>query len=423
MLGLRSYVEFVSANRHLAAFGFLTAVGSSFGQTFFIGIFGPSVQAEFGLSHTVWSTIYLLGTLTSAALLPWTGKQIDKLPLRQYAAMVWIALAISCVVFSLAWAPAALVVGIFMLRQCGQGLMSHVALTSMARFFESARGRAIAIASLGFALGEACLPVLAVVMIDDIGWRWTYRVGALALALGVVLALWLLRRGRPVRPEASAPESNSGPDPETAVGENAQSSLSGWTRAEVLRDKRFYLLLPGLLCPSVIITAMFFHHLNVADVKGWSHEWITGNYLLFAIAATITSLIAGQLIDRFGAIRVIPALLLPQAMGLACIALSNDALAVLPYMLLIGTTTGISHTVVSALWAELYGTAHIGAIRSLAAAMSVFGSALGPVTMGGLMDLGFTVETVMWCFVGYCLIGTACIVAAVSGRATPRGVA
>ena len=64
---------------------------------------------------------------------------------------------------------------------------------------------------------------------------------------------------------------------------------------------------------------------------------------------------------------------------------------------------------VAALWAELYGVAHIGSIRSLAAAVSVFGSALGPVSMGTLMDVGLSVEAVCLTFAGYCLAGTVLI--------------
>ena len=48
-------------NGRLVTFSFLMALYSSFGQTYFVGVFGPAVQAEFGLSHTLWGTIYLLG--------------------------------------------------------------------------------------------------------------------------------------------------------------------------------------------------------------------------------------------------------------------------------------------------------------------------------------------------------------------------
>ena len=54
-----------------------------------------------------------------------------------------------------------------------------------------------------------------------------------------------------------------------------------WNRTQVLRDRRFYLLLPGFIATDIVVTAMFFHHINLADAKGWSHTWITGNYVIY----------------------------------------------------------------------------------------------------------------------------------------------
>jgi len=407
MLGLGPYWELLRKHPLLPAFGVVTAGFSSFGQTYFIGIFSPAIEAEFELTHTAWGSIYLLGTLASAMILPWTGKAMDRISPLVYALLVWSSLALACVAFSMVTGPIGLVAGIFLLRQTGQGLMSHLALTTMVQSFDLARGRAIAISSLGFAIGEAFLPLLGVIVLAWIGWRWSYRAGALLVLLGMAPALWLLVRGKKnaeLRPTLALDQTRS------------DLSKSGWTRGQVLRDTRFYLLLPGLLCPSIIMTAMFFHHLNLADLKGWSHQWITGNYLVFAMAATITSLIAGQLIDRFGAKQLMPVMVLPLAAGLLVIAGSNNLLAVIPYMALIGATAGIFHTAEAALWAELYGTAHIGSIRSLAASLSVFGSAIGPVLMGGLLDLGLAAEQVLLIFCGYCVGGSALLYVGLRSR-------
>ena len=437
MFGLRPYFELIRSHPYLPAFGFATAFGSSFGQTFFIGVFSPTIQTEFGLSHAGWSSIYLAGTLASAAVLPWTGKQIDRMPLLAYATCAWVALGLACLIFSFATTPIWLAFGIFALRQSGQGLMSHVALTTMARYFDHARGRAIATATLGFATGQACLPFLAVVMLTWVGWRWSYRGGALLLFLAMAPALFLLARGhrRPAVEPKSAPSARDliqaeaptkrptleGPaSPAPAAALESGTVASGWTRRQVLHDRRFYLLLPGLLCPSIVNTAMFFHHLNLADHKGWSHEWMTGSYIVFAVSTILTSLVAGYLIDRYSAARVFPMMLIPQAAGLLFIAGFDSPLSVLPYLALIAVTTGIVHTAVAALWAELYGIAHIGSIRSMAASVSVFGSALGPVTMGTLMDFGQSAERVCLLFAGYSVVGTILIHLALSSTKVSR---
>ena len=117
-----NYIRFALTNHRILAFGFLMAFGSSFGQTFFIGIFSPNIEAEFGLSHSEWGMIYMVGTLMSAATLTYTGRWIDQMPLRTYAAIVCGFLAIACLAAaftSIAWF---LIPAIFCLRQAGQGL-------------------------------------------------------------------------------------------------------------------------------------------------------------------------------------------------------------------------------------------------------------------------------------------------------------
>jgi MFS family permease len=180
----------------------------------------------------------------------------------------------------------------------------------------------------------------------------------------------------------------------------------------VLRDPRIYLLVPALLAPPIISTAMFFHHLTLADAKGWGYAWVTGSYVIYAGATVVTALITGQFIDRIGAIRIVPFKLIPLIMAMVFVALFDNPYILWLYMVLMGINVGIVHTSVSAMWAELYGVQYLGAIRSLATAISVFGTALGPVTMGGLIDLGFSIDRVCLFFAGYCLAGTCLMIAA-----------
>ena len=89
------YIKFALANRRILAFGFLMALGSSFGQTFFIGIFSPSIEAEFGLSHSEWGTIYMAGTLLSAATapIPGVGSIIRRCAPARSSVLSWRSLA------------------------------------------------------------------------------------------------------------------------------------------------------------------------------------------------------------------------------------------------------------------------------------------------------------------------------------------
>ena len=401
------YLRFAAANRRFVGFGFAVMFFASYGQTYFIGAFGPSIQGEFGISHTQWGTIYLAGTLGSAMLLPWSGKLIDRFDLRLYTAAASVLAIVACLTMSLTAGSVTLAIAIFLLRQSGQGLLSHIAVTSMARYFESGRGRALAIMVLGGAAGQALLPFLAVLAIAAIGWRWTYGAVALILAVGFIpFSLWLLR-GHRERHLAHVERLSA---PATADRGYRRS----WTRAEMLRDVRFYLLLPGVLAGSVIVTAMFFHHLNLADAKGWSHAWITGSYGIYAAAMVLTALVCGPLIDRFGAVRLVRFMLLPMVASLVLVAQLDSRWAAWPYLILMAVSGSLESTALSAMWAEIYGPAHLGAIKSLAAALSVFGSALGPVTLGWLIDHGMSIEQVCLLFAAATLLAAVLMVVALA---------
>lgn len=406
-MSVSGYLRLARANKRFLAFGFTMSFASSVGQTYFIGAFGPAVRAEFGLGHTAWSAIYMAGTLLSAALLPWTGPRIDRLALRTYTSLVCFALVVAAAVMAAVPSAALLVLAIFLLRHAGQGLATHVSATSMARYFDADRGKAVALGSLGSSVAQGLLPFLAVLAIAAIGWRATFASAAALLALGLApTVLWLLRRH----------ESRHHAHVERlARADQDEGGLPSWSRAQVLRHRPFYLLLPAVLAPSFIATALFFHHLVLADVKGWSAAWITGSYWIFALGAVLASLASGPLIDRLTAVRVLPAFLMPMVLGLLVIWAFDEPLWALPYLFLNGLTAGMTFTIVTALWAEVYGVRNLGAIRALVVSLSVFSSALGPVVMGALMDGGISVEAVCGLFALYAILATALMMLGLKG--------
>lgn len=400
-----AYLALLRNHSRLLGFGFLAAFTSSFGQTYFIGAFGPAIQTEFALSHTAWGLVYMTGTIASALLLPWTGREIDRMDLRHYTLAAGLVMLLACLVTGLAQGVVMLTLAVFLLRHSGQGLMSHICRVSMARYFDRDRGRAIAVGTMGFATGEALLPLLAVTLIATFGWRTGYLLVTVALGLVLIPALQWLLRGHAERHRVHL-------DGLRAAADGADPAPSRTLR-EVLHDPRFHLLLPGIVTPSLVITAMFFHHLNLADAKGWSHAWITGNYVVYAASTVATTLFTGSLIDRGGSLRLVPSMLIPLIAAMVVVALFRSPWAVPPYLLLSGMCVGVAHIAVTAMWAELYGLRSLGAIKSFTTALTVLSSALGPVLAGVLMDRGLSIEQVCLLFGGYAAAASVLMAAAV----------
>lgn len=400
---LIDYWRFACANPRFLSFGFCMAFVSSAGQTYFIGVFGTGIQAEFGLDAGSWGQIYMIGTLLSALVINWSGSLIDRVDLRIFTTVVLLGLSVACLAMSSVTSPLMLVFAIFMLRQFGQGLSSHTGITSMARYHDANRGKAIALAAIGYAFGEAMLPVLGIYSIQTVGWRQTFVIVAVVVLGSIVIALWLLKGHAQRHAEHNA-----------ALDQRANEGLyqGDYTRRQVLSEARFYTMLPAMIAPSLIGTALFFFPAEIARAKDWTSFWITGNYWLYSIVAVATTIYSGILIDRFSARRVMPLFLLPMALALLVINFSDHEYLVWPYMFLQGLTSGLYFTGFSALWAELYGARHLGAIKSLANAVMVFASALGPAIVGTLLDMGTSFVAITIIFAGFCLLATLMLVRA-----------
>ena len=383
----------------LLAAGFLLALASSFGQTFFIALFGGEIRAELGLSHGAFGSIYSLATLASGVLMLWVGAALDRVSLRSYAAAAVAALAAACLLLAAIDSAWLLVLALFGLRLAGQGMMSHASITGMARAFLRHRGKAIALATLGHPAGEAVLPILAVSAAAAFGWRNVWLGAAGLLVLAFPLLFRLLRGGSEPQPVASG----------AAAG---QAEARSYTRAAMLRDGRFYLLVPALIGPSFIVTGLFFHQVHLTEAKGWELSWFATCFAAYAAASTAALLLAGTLIDRLGAIRLMPVYLLPLGVGCAILALGRHDLVALAFMSLAGLTSGAAAAVVTAMWAEVYGLAHLGAIRALGASLSVISSALGPAAMGWLIDDGVSMEAIAFGAMAYLVFATLSVVAA-----------
>ena len=397
---------FLRANFRWVAGGFLLTYCSTFGQTYFISASIGEWQSRFDLTHGEIGRLYMLATLASAATLPWLGRLADRWSAVQLVILAIPMLAAAATLAGMAWSPLVLVIAIYGLRLFGQGFLTHIALTMTGRWFVAARGRAVSLVVLGHQGGEATL-LLAFVGVSGLaGYQagWFAAAGAL-LAIGLPLAAWAY--ARPRQPQAT--------DTETLA---LHSAARQWTRGEVLRDPVFWVLLTGVLAPAFIGTTIFYHQDYLAALHGWA-PGVFARSLMFMAATTITTaLIFGGLIDRYGAVRLVPMFLVP--LSLACFALTlvTTPTGLVGVVVLVGVSYGISSTLFGALWPEIYGTEHLGAVRSVIMSAMVFSTAAGPGITGTLIDAGYPLPMQMGVMGVYCVL--ACGSMAIAATALKR---
>ncbi|MFY9246245.1 MAG: MFS transporter [Roseicyclus sp.] len=385
-------LSFLAENRRWLATGILLALGACLGHTWFIALFAGELRAEFGLSDGQWGLIYTAATLSSAALLFGRGGWADTVPLSRLAPMVAIAFAGAAVLMALGQTIWTLGIAVFLLRFCGQGMFSHIQQTAMARWFITTRGRAMAIANLGYTTGQILLPLPAVLLMGWIGWRMSWLVVAAILLMFILpLLVVLLRQDR-------APQGSTG-------GMIGAPGLGGqhWRRREALRHWLFWALVPLMLTPGYVGTVMFFHQVHVAEIKGWTLIAMAPAYPAWALSEVAAAFVAGWAADRFGPARLLPLTVLPMGVGIALIGMGETPLAWITGIGLIGVTQGMTNTIWGTLLPATYGTNHIGSVRAVAAAVLVVSTALGPGMGGVIIDAGISVPQqagamALWCF-------------------------
>ncbi len=375
-----SFLLFLRDNRAFLLAGFLLSFTSSFGQTYFISLYADEIKSAYGLTDGGWGAVYTVGTTVSAAVMIWAGALTDVFRIRAILPVIVAGLAASCLVMAASggtsWgATVGLCFIIFALRFFGQGMLSHLAIVAMARWFVATRGRALSISSMGFAVGQAALPVTFVGLMTVVDWRWLWVAASLLVLAALPVILLLLRLER---------------TPQSIAAQAQVAGLNGrhWTRAEVLRHPLFWFMVPVLLGPPAWGTALFFQQVHFTGVKGWAlADWVAMTPLYVAVSVTMT-FVSGWAIDRFGTGRLVAVYMIPFAIGFFILsgvtAISGAAVG----LMVLGLGTGIQATLPGAFWAEHFGSRHVGAIKAAAMAIMVFGSAIGPGISGAFIDAG-----------------------------------
>ena len=391
---MSSLLDSMRLNKCWLAAGFLLTFSSSFGQTFFIAVFAGDIRAEFGLSHAGWGAIYGLATMASASVMVFAGGLTDRFRVRLIGPAVLVIDAIAAALMAVSDGLLTLIFAVFLLRLMGQGMMGQTAMVAMSRWFVATRGRAVSIASLGVALGEAVLPLAFVALLGAFHWRSLWFIATAFLLIAALIMVMILKAER--TPQAMESESGS-------VGMLGRN----WTRVDVLQHWLFWMTLPAILGPAAWNTAFFFHQVHFAEAKGWAHFNLVAMFPIFTVAGVSSMLLTGWLVDRFGSSKVAGVYLLPMALGYAVIGLAQGHGLAAGGLMFIGFSVGAHATMSASLWAEFYGTRNLGRIRAMTGAIMVLGTAIGPALSGWLIDFGIDLPSQTFGISAYFLVAAA----------------
>lgn len=371
-----SFLSLLRRDRNVLAFGVAFTFASSLGQTFFISLFVPGLSEALGVGTALMAGLYGAATVGSALCLPALGRRLDDTDLLRFSVWVLFGLALGGLLLATAIHVAMLAVGLFFLRLAGQGLMSHIALTGAARYFEQHRGKALSVTGLGHAAGEGILPLTVVALIAWLDWRWAMAVCCLGL-VGVIApgAMALVRRNARFRQ----------PFPKWVRGEAGPARPRA---SALLSNPEFWRLLPLLVASPFTITALIFHQGWMAGALGLPLAVFAAAFVGFALIQAPTGFAAGAIVDRIGSRRVLQLHVLPFIAGVLLLAAFGNGWGVWAFLVLAGVTNAVGALLRTSMVAELVSLDRLGAARSLVGACMVISTAAGPAVYGLLIAAG-----------------------------------
>ena len=363
-------------------FGFIFTFFSSFGQSYFLGLFNSSIRETLSITHGQFGSIYASATLCSSFLLIWIGKKIDDINILRFSLFVIVLLSFACFFFSKVSSVLLLFIAIFLMRFSGQGMMSHTASTTISRYFTKTRGRALSISWFGLSLAEFVLPVLIVYLLSIIYWKNLWLIFSIIVLVVLPIASFLLIK-------------NLNLDSREINNDNAEEiKIKQWKRIEVIKDYRFYVICLNMLAMPWIATGVFVYQSFILSSKEWGPFIIAQSFMVYSILSVITLFFSGFLIDKYTSRKLLIYMNIPLLLSAFVLFYFDNPLSSFVFFGLIGITNGLCNVLGSSTWAEIYGVKHIGSIKALTTALMVFATAFGTAVFGILIDRGFSIEEI-----------------------------
>ena len=372
---------FKSLSFKVIIFGFIFTFFSSFGQSFFLGLFNSSISDTLSISQGQFGSIYASATLLSSFTLIWVGKKIDDINIFKFAFFVIILLSFSSYFFSKISSVIFLFIAIFFMRFSGQGMMSHTATTTISRYFNKSRGRALSTCWFGLSTAEFILPVLVVYLLTITSWQNIW------VSISILVLIFL-----PISSFLLIKELNF--DSREEIDEKTNRNIKQWKRIDVLKDYRFYIICLNMLAMPWIATGVFVYQSFITESKEWGSFVIAQSFMVYSVLSVVTLLISGFLIDKFTSRKLLIYMNIPLLISGIVLIFFEAQISAYIFLGLIGISNGLANVLGSSTWAEIYGVKFIGSIKALTTALMVFSTAFGTALFGLLIDKGFSINQV-----------------------------
>ena len=268
------------------------------------------------------------------------------------------------------------------MRFSGQGLMSHTSTTTISRFFEKSRGKALSTIWFGLSSAEFILPVFVTYLLVIHSWRSVWQ--GIAILIILFLPIVVLKTIKTIKLDSREKDLNT----------VKRLKIKNWKRIEVIKDYRFYIVSLNMLAMPWIATGVFVYQSFISESKMWNIYTIPKAFMVYSVASIITLFFSGFLVDKFTSRKLIPIMNLPLLVAMIVLFYFQKEISAFIFLGFIGVSNGLANVLGSSTWAEIYGVKYIGSIKALTTAFMVFSTAFGTAVFGLLIDLSFSIESI-----------------------------
>ncbi len=337
-----------------------------FGAAYTFSTFFPSLEREFGATRAETSLVFSLAAFLYFGFGAVSGRIADVMGPRELC-IAGMAVAGAGLLFAAhATALWQVCLGYGLGIGFGVGLAYVPAVGAVQRWFTAKRGMASGFAVAGIGAGTLAAPLVAVLLIENAGWRFAY----LALALGVLalggVAAHLVR----------APPTGSA----------AGALLPGFTVGEALASRAFWILYAATLVLAFGIFIPFVHAVPHALDRGFSLVEANALIPLVGVGSTVGRFVLAPVADRVGRKRCLSLLYAGMGAMLAAWVLAVSFWQLAAVAGLFGLFYGGFVALAPSVTADLFGLRSVGAIIGLLYSSVGVGTLLGPPLAGLAYD-------------------------------------
>jgi len=375
------------------------------------GIYLEPMTVEFGWTRTEFSFGLAVMAITSIVLLPFVGWWIDREGARKAILAGSVALPAVMALFGFLSGSYLEYLALTLLLGLATSLSgASVVMTIPPQWFDRRLGLSLAIVSMGLGLGTAVMPVLAGYFVHNFGWRSSWFLMSVIVAVITIPNTLLFIRDNP--------------DFRAARKEKGETQLlSGATFKQALSSPRFWFLAIPYGFISIIYTGLMAHFVPMAIDRGFTAVEASVALSAVGLSSIGSRLVTGMLLDRVHYLYVGVALLLLLSAGLL-VLLSGQlpaGFALYAAAILVGVAVGGESDLLPFVLRRRFGMKAYARLYGIAFAFSRGGPIVGPILLGAAFDRFGSYRIPLIAFLFMSVLAMILFVLSVRGKAETWG--